>query len=524
MGKKISTTFRAYEGNEPYLFISYSHRDEKIVFDVMNRLDKEKYRMWYDDTMEVGEDFREELRVKIENCFAFIIFISESAMNSKYCGMEIITAFKNNKRIYPIYVDDDVQIPEVLKLILENLQHVRGLGVDDNQKYVDKLVESLPTETMRSLAIEDDVLVKCKDGSEEIDIPSGVKSVGTQAFKDCHKLKAFHFPDNPISIKDESFRGCINITEIHLPKNVQSVGESAFRDCTSVTKLVVENSDIEIGERAFENCRHLESITLPHDMMEIYGGTFNSCKKLETITLPEELVIIGENSFASCSALKEIRIPEKVRKIDDLAFAGCTQLKTIEINDGLGKIGKNTFKDCKCLERIFIPKTVYDIGTSPLRGCEKLEAITVDKKNRHFKSVDDILFNKNKSVLVCYPAKKDQKEYEIPDSITEICDWAFCECENLEKIVIPDSVTKIGEGAFYKCKGLKELEIPDSVESIDDTALRGCVNLETIVIPSSVKEFGWGLLNGCENVTVICEEGSEAARYCEKKKIPYKPS
>ncbi len=516
---KNKVTFAAYEGDEPYIFVSYSHADTDAVYRIMNRLDREKFRIWFDDTMEVGEDFRDELKVKIERCAAFVLFVSKASMDSKYCGMEIITAYKNNKKIYPIYLEDDVEIPSALKLMLENLQHVKGVSTEAEDKYISKLISGLPIEAMRSLVIKENILEKCKDGSKVVNIPDNVRIIGNSAFKECEKLEEVNFSSNVISLRDEAFRGCKSIKNVHLPENIQYVGESNFRDCISMQSLIIENGNIEIGERTFENCRNLKHVTLPDTLTEIYGGVFNSCKSLQNIELPRELMIIGESAFASCIALKKIDIPSKVSKLDDMAFAGCIALESISMHDGLGKIGKNAFKDCKSLSEVYIPQSVNTMGTSPFRGCDTLSRIAVAPKSKHFKSVDDILFNKNKSILICYPAEKDKYEYEVPDSVTIISDWAFCECRKLSKITIPDSVYEIGEGAFYKCTGLKYLELPDSVERIDDTAFRGCSELETIVIPSSVKEFGWGLLNGCENVTVICEDNSEAARYCEKKKI-----
>ena len=91
IGERIK--FDAYEGSEPYLFISYSHENADIVYRILNKMDEEKFRIWFDDTMEIGEDFREELRERIEKCAAFVLFVSQASMASKYCGMEIITAF-----------------------------------------------------------------------------------------------------------------------------------------------------------------------------------------------------------------------------------------------------------------------------------------------------------------------------------------------------------------------------------------------------------------------------------------------
>ena len=511
----------SYEGEEPYIFISYSHYDIGKVREILKFIDKEKFRFWYDDTMEIGEDFRLELQRKIENCSAFLLFVSEHSMQSKYCGMEIIVAYKNNKRIFPVYLDDKTEIPGALKMVLENLQHVKGIAIESDTKYLDKLVESLPTETMRSFSIEDDILVRCKDGSAKLTVPADVRVIGKGAFKNCEKLEFLDVGDTVEIIMTEACRGCKRLKNLELSENVRSVGESAFRDCTSLTSLVVKNDEIELGERAFENCSNLEDIVLADGISEIYGGVFNSCKALVSIHLPNELTILGESSFADCVSLKFIDIPEQVTKIDDMVFNGCISLENVDIKSKVTKIGKYAFKDCKKLEEITIPQSVISIGIGPFRGCNNLKIINVDLKNRFFKSVDEVLFNKNKSVLVSYPPLKNGSVYEIPDSVTTISAWAFCDCEQLMEIIIPDSVTDIGEGTFYQCTNLKSITIPDSVNRIDDTAFRGCVNLERVTIPASVTEFGWGVFNGCDKVKVICPEDSAAAKYCDKKNIPH---
>jgi hypothetical protein len=516
----IKINFNVCDGTEPYIFVSYSHVNTDAVYKILNRLDKERFRLWYDDTMEIGEDFREELKTRIEGCGAFLLFISKASMGSKYVGMEIITAFKNNKRIFPIYLEADVEIPGIIKMLLENLQHVKGYSTDESNKFINKLVESLPVETMHTLQIDEGVLKKCKDGSEVISLPDDIHTLGTAAFKLCLKLKKIIISNKLEIIGDEAFRGCSGIEKIIIPKNVKSIGESAFRDCINLRELIIENSDIEIGERAFENCIMLSDVTLPEGLSEIYGGVFNSCKSLENIVLPKNLVILGESAFSACIKLKKIIIPECVTKIDDMVFEGCVDLKEVVLPDSLTKLGKFAFKNCYTLSAINIPESVSYIGAT-FRGCDNLECIVVEAKNRYYKSVDNVLYNKNKSALLCYPAKKDNIEYEVPDSVTLIGDWAFSECKQLKEIIIPDSVCEIGEGAFYKCTNLERIEIPDSVNKIDDTAFRGCTNLKEVLIPNSVREFGWGIFNGCGEVVVICDDQSSAALYCQKKNIKH---
>lgn len=519
--KRIRKELPSYEGVEPYIFISYSHRDTEDVYRILKQIDREKFRFWYDDTMEIGEDFREELRVRIEQCSAFLVFISDASLSSKYCGMEIITAFKNDKKIYPVYLDDTVQIPAPLKMILENLQHVKGSAASD-EKYINKLISGLPIECMRSLQTENGVLIKCKDGSVTLTVPEDVHTLGESSFKNCEKLEQLDLGENVKVIQREALRGCKSLKSMTLPKSVRKVGESAFRDCISMHSVITLNDELELGERAFENCATLSEVQLSDGVTEIYGGVFNSCKSLVKIKLPAKLTILGESSFADCVKLKAIDIPEPVTKIDDMAFNGCLDLEDVNLKTNLSKIGKYAFKDCKSLKTFFLPHSVQNIGAGPFRGCTALEGITVDSKNRYFKSLDGILFNKNKSQLICFPAKSSATKFAIPDSVTVISDWALCNCSYLTEVVIPDSVTEIGEGAFYSCNALENIVLPESVVKIDDIAFRDCSNLKTITIPDSVQEFGWGLFSGCDNVTVICNEHSHAAKYCELKNIPHR--
>lgn len=511
----------SYDGPEPYIFISYSHRDTDKVYEILKLIDKEKFRFWYDDTMEIGEDFREELRMRIEKSTAVLLFLSNAALQSKYCGMEIITAFKYDKRIYPVYLDEDVEIPAALKMILENLQHVKGASTQSSDKYVKKLIDSLPIETMRSLQTEDNVLVSCKDGSPALSIPEGITVIGSGAFKNCDKLERIDLGHEVEILKREAFRGCKSLTSVRLPENVRKIGESVFRDCISMTSLVVECAEMELGERAFENCATLSDIKLCDGITEIYGGAFNSCKALKSIKLPDNLTILGESAFADCATLKTITMPEHLTKLDDMVFNGCIELEEVNLNDEIAIIGKNCFKDCRSLHSLKIPASVRSIGLGIFRGCISLEHLEVDPKNKWYKSLDNVLFNKNKSTIICYPAKSGSSTYEIPDSVTVISDWAFCNT-SLEKIEIPDSVCNIGEGAFYSCTEIKEMVIPDSVTRIDDSAFRGCSSLKFITIPDSVIEFGWGLFSGCDNVTVICNNNSAAAKYCDNKNIPHR--
>lgn len=520
---EMQTKFEAYTGKEPYLFVSYSHRDTAKVYPILDALYDCKYRLWYDESCETGNDFRDELRMRIENAEAVLLFVSESSMASPFCGMEIIVARENNKRLYPIYLDTSA-IPPAFQILLANTHHSTS---DNMDKLIRSMIRDLPAVTMDRLTTDGAVLKKCEDNGSSIEVDEGIREISADAFKGRRALRSIKLPQTLESIGIESFRGCSNLESMDIPENTLRIGDSAFRDCVEMKKLVVRNNCIKIGERAFENCASLSDIELPDGLTELYGGVFNSCKSLKEIHLPKNLTILGESAFSDCILLESIDIPETVTKIDDLAFNGCFCLGNVTLHEGLKKIGKSAFKNCRSLTQISLPATVSAISNAPFRGCESLKSIRVSSRNKNYKSEpnkregnDHVLFNKNKSVVIAYPASSREVQYDIPDSVTVISDWAFCECKKLNRITIPDSVHEIGEGAFCNCALLDEVEIPDSVTAIDDCAFRGCISLEKVIIPSSVVELGWGLFDGCESsITVYCDEGSAIQAYCRRNGI-----
>lgn len=522
----IQTKFDAYTGNEPYLFVSYSHRDTAQVYPVLDILYDNKYRLWYDESCETGNDFRDELKNKIEGCSGVILFVSESSMNSPFCGMEILCAKEKNKRIFPIYLGDNLEIPPAFQIFLANLHHS---STTDKKKMVASLLRDLPAETMDRLTMNEDkdLLEKCEDNGEVIAVPEGIKTIAASAFQNRTRFKNISLPDSLEMIESEAFRSCSNLRSIDIPENTIRIGNSAFRDCINLKSLNIKNGLIKIGDRAFENCSQLEDINLPTELTEIYASVFNGCKKLKTIELPTMLTVLGENAFGDCVALEEVKLPETIIKIDDLVFSGCSNLKKIELPEGLKKIGKASFKNCESITTVEIPSSVIYLSTDLFRGCKGLKSIVVNPKNRFYKSEpnkrdgsDHVLFNKNKSMIIAYPAASREVQYDIPDSVTTISDWTFSECSKLNRISIPDSVNEIGEGAFCNCKLLDELVVPDTVDKIDDCAFRGCESLERILIPSSVVELGWGLFDDCsDKLVVYCDEGSEIQAYCERNKI-----
>ena len=115
-------------------------------------------------------------------------------------------------------------------------------------------------------------------------------------------------------------------------------------------------------------------------------------------------------------------------------------------------------------------------------------------------SIDGVVYNKNKTILICYPCGRKAAEYKILDGVKSIEPNCFSYSTSLEKISISDSVKTIGYGAFSN-SGIVDLVIQDSVNLIENHAFFNCKNLKTIKIGNGVSEISD--FSGCDNLEFI---------------------
>lgn len=257
------------------------------------------------------------------------------------------------------------------------------------------------------------------------------------------------------SISGDAFLYCNNITDVTIPSTLKTIGSCVFGNADAITSVRI--SDIKAwcnlsfptfygGQMSnpisnadlYLNGELVTELVIPDGITEIKDYAFYECKSLTSIIIPEGVTSIGDRAFYNCVNLSDITIPVSVSSIGDDAFWNCSSECNVRISDLEQWCG---------LE--------FTEGSVPLSDYS------------HFYINDELI-----------------TELEIPDTVTDIGDYAFYGCCDLTSVKIPSGVKAIGVCSFSNCRNLSSVSIPATVVSIGDDAFDNCSGLARVDISS----------------------------------------
>jgi TolB-like protein len=129
--------FPAYKGDDPYIFVSYSHKDASAVFPELSRLREQGFKLWFDEGIEAGTEWREEIAQAIRSARLFLYYVTPQSVHSENCRKEVNFAVEEGVPIIAIHTEL-VELPAGLKLTLSDLQAILKHELP-NREYREKL-------------------------------------------------------------------------------------------------------------------------------------------------------------------------------------------------------------------------------------------------------------------------------------------------------------------------------------------------------------------------------------------------
>ena len=138
------------------------------------------------------------------------------------------------------------------------------------------------------------------------------------------------------------------------------------------------------------------------------------------------------------------------------------------------------------------------------------------------------------------------KTVTVPDTVTDIQDYAFASTKNLSSIKLSANLEHLGTNAFFYCMSLETIELPATLKNIEPFAFSAsglktivipesenltelpefmfhqCPNLKEVTIPATITSIAKNAFNECPADLVLkVIEGSYAETYAQEHNLTY---
>ena len=361
-----------------------------------------------------------------------------------------------------------------------------------------------------------------------------LESIGSEAFA-FTKFALFVTYNSLTSIGDGAFLSS-GITSIRIPNTVDYIGDDAFTDTDKLEDVKIYIDSIgEWLDRSYSFGTSKDTIRKVHLIDSNTGDEFID------IVIPNSITELPEYAFYNCTSIRSISYEDgtQISEIPAHAFENCTSLLVANIPSSVNKIDATSYDGCRRLaEVINLSSLDIDVSTVEKRAeCKdkygelsEVKQVVNSASDSAVTTIGDFAAyskNSDKYVLNYYGDDLDvvipeeftmvsrgafynknirSVSFENDSSVTDIQDYAFAECYNLESVVIPvntyyildyafandtklasvvfesanSNLDFIGTGAFYNCSALTAIDIPILVNGIGKDAFRECKNLREV--------------------------------------------
>ena len=311
------------------------------------------------------------------------------------------------------------------------------------------------------------------------------------------------------------------MTTIILPSTTTAIGDDAFYGCDNLVSVEAKMTNpVDISSYTFWGIPKDATLYVPIGCSSKYQSAdyWKDFKKIVEGSIPYRDIIYFADSNTKAMCLKQWD-KNRDRELTKEEAVAVTDLKDVfrapipddigvyvdyyeypvyfdelQYFTGLTTIGNEAFSYSEELKSVTLPPTITEIEEYAFIGCKNLQSL------------------------------------EIPNGVTTIGESAFYQCESLTSMTIPESVTEIESSTFYGCKKMVSIKLPENLTSIGDYAFKDCSSLASIHIPTKISKIDNATFQDCKNLeyVMIPENiqtiGSKAFANCSKLKCVSIPS
>ena len=374
------------------------------------------------------------------------------------------------------------------------------------------------------------------DVSGSISIPSWVShdgkgypvtGIGTVAFRNCCDLTSVEIPSSVTEIGTGAFEGCSGLTSVKVPSSVKLIEHDAFTGCgrLKTAGTIGSGCNIEFGwttipPRAFSDFSSLTSIEISLSVTSIGVSAFEGCSGLTSIEIPSSVTNIGDRAFWRCSSLKTLCYNATCASVPNYAFPLTLEtviigndvtslpngipysvLKMLTIGVNVTSVDADTITS-KPIKTIWLPNT-------PPAGYQQVSGMVNYAANKQYEDLDNVkvypylssMFTKDGATLI--PVNPSERACDIIDYRADSAGVSVALDNGVEYKGIKMDVTNIGEYTFYNCVELDSIAFSPNTNLIGAYAFSGCANLKNVTLPVGLKKIGRNAFENCKKFTKV---------------------
>ena len=338
---------------------------------------------------------------------------------------------------------------------------------------------------------------------ESFNAPRTLISIDYQAFANCINLKNITFNANLQTIKDEVFLNCSSLSNFTITRDLKTIGKNVFYGCNNISQVYTNNS------RYFEV---IDNVLYTNNRAEL---TYIPPKReLDYINIPEETTSIKEDALNTASSISQFNVDEKNDKFSSedgvlydkdkeklIKFPPKKSVTNFNVPYSVEEISPFAFANAtKLYGVIAIDDKVNKIGDNAFDNTPNIDGFNVSSVNNNYSSYYSALYNKDKSNLIKYPARKKVDSFSIPEQTKIIEERAF-EQAQISILNLGLNVETIESQAFLNAP-INKINIKEGVKTIKDSAFKG-TNIQSLILPSTLQTIGDNALSYCPNLKTV---------------------
>lgn len=175
----MRTLLRPYEGTQPYIFVSYAHKNDAAVLEIIGTLQSRGFRVWYDEGIEAGSEWPESIASHLERAQLVLAFLSPAYLQSDNCRKEMHYALTKKKPVINVYLEQ-TELSPGMEMQIGNLFALMKYTYPSEEYFYDKLFSA----ELRALTkLQDITLSHCT--RRELLIPLHKSSLTRVTLVDC---------------------------------------------------------------------------------------------------------------------------------------------------------------------------------------------------------------------------------------------------------------------------------------------------------------------------------------------------